>query len=37
MARDRGLSPPVAKQILVYPMLDDRNTKTYSALMGLST
>ena len=24
MARDRGLSPPVAKQVLVYPMLDDR-------------
>ncbi|KAJ5613143.1 hypothetical protein N7510_006337 [Penicillium lagena] len=26
MARDRGLSPGVAKQILVYPMLDDTNT-----------
>ena len=25
MARDRGLSPPLAKQILIYPMLDDRN------------
>lgn len=25
MARDRKLSPPLAKQILVYPMLDDRN------------
>lgn len=24
MARDRGLSPPVAKQVLVCPMLDDR-------------
>ncbi|KAK2055335.1 hypothetical protein LY76DRAFT_662355 [Colletotrichum caudatum] len=24
MARDRGLSPPLAKQILVSPMLDDR-------------
>lgn len=24
MARDRGLTPPVAKQVLVYPMLDDR-------------
>lgn len=24
LARDRGLSPPVAKQVLVYPMLDDR-------------
>ncbi|UPK97604.1 hypothetical protein LCI18_008539 [Fusarium solani-melongenae] len=26
MARDRGLSPPLAKQILVYPMLDDRTS-----------
>ncbi|KAL4965788.1 alpha/beta hydrolase [Aspergillus stella-maris] len=26
MARDRGLSPPLAKQVLIYPMLDDRNT-----------
>jgi len=25
MARDKQLSPPLAKQILVYPMLDDRN------------
>jgi len=24
MARDRGFSPPIAKQILIYPMLDDR-------------
>lgn len=24
LARDRGLRPPVAKQVLVYPMLDDR-------------
>lgn len=24
MARDRGLNPPIAKQILIYPMLDDR-------------
>jgi acetyl esterase/lipase len=37
MARDRGLSPPVAKQILVYPMLDDRNTKAHPGLMGLAT
>ena len=27
MARDKGLSPPLAKQILIYPMLDDRNLK----------
>lgn len=26
MARDRKLSPPLAKQILIYPMLDDRTT-----------
>ena len=25
MARDRKLSPPIAKQILIYPMLDDTN------------
>lgn len=25
MARDKGLSPPVAYQMLIYPMLDDRN------------
>lgn len=25
MARDRNLQPPLAKQILVYPMIDDRN------------
>ncbi|KAB5575287.1 alpha/beta hydrolase fold-domain-containing protein [Coniochaeta sp. 2T2.1] len=24
MARDKGLDPPVAKQVLIYPMLDDR-------------
>lgn len=24
MARDRGLDPPLAKQVLIYPMLDDR-------------
>ena len=25
MARDRTLDPPLAKQILIFPMLDDRN------------
>lgn len=24
MARDKGLTPPIAKQVLIYPMLDDR-------------
>ncbi|ODM16033.1 hypothetical protein SI65_08467 [Aspergillus cristatus] len=32
MARDRKLSPPLAKQILIYPMLDDRNTNPIAAL-----
>lgn len=31
LARDRSLHPPLAKQILVYPMLDDRNTITKDA------
>ncbi|KAJ5688736.1 hypothetical protein N7462_003128 [Penicillium macrosclerotiorum] len=35
MARDRGLSPPVAKQFLIYPMLDDRNTGPCPALKDL--
>jgi acetyl esterase/lipase len=26
LARDRGVSPPPAKQILIYPMLDDRSS-----------
>ncbi|KAL3465658.1 Alpha/Beta hydrolase protein [Aspergillus heterothallicus] len=33
LARDRGLNPPLAKQILIYPMLDDRtNTDTTEGL-----
>lgn len=32
MARDRNLSPPLAKQILVYPMLDYKNTRPVPAL-----
>ncbi|KAL5365908.1 Alpha/Beta hydrolase protein [Aspergillus floccosus] len=36
MARDRGLSPPLAKQILIYPMLDDRNTTPIAALEPLA-
>ncbi|KEF53476.1 uncharacterized protein A1O9_10451 [Exophiala aquamarina CBS 119918] len=35
-ARDEGLSPPLAKQILIYPMLDDRNNKPIEALEALS-
>jgi acetyl esterase/lipase len=31
IARDRGLSPPLAKQILIYPMLDDRTKFSYGA------
>jgi acetyl esterase/lipase len=34
-ARDEGLSPPLAKQILIYPMLDDRNNKPIKALEAL--
>ena len=26
LARDRMFEPPLAKQVLIYPMLDDRNT-----------
>lgn len=36
MARDRKVSPPLAKQILIYPMLDDRNTKPFE-YDGLAT
>ncbi|KAI9371589.1 Alpha/Beta hydrolase protein [Aspergillus egyptiacus] len=37
MARDRGLSPPLAKQILIYPALDDRNTVANPALLPFAT
>ncbi|ETS75457.1 hypothetical protein PFICI_12401 [Pestalotiopsis fici W106-1] len=30
MARDRGLEPPVARQLMTYPMLDDRTIKRLS-------
>lgn len=36
MARDRKLSPPLAKQVLIYPMLDDRNTTPNPALEPLA-
>lgn len=32
MARDRGLNPPIAKQIILCPMLDDRNTEVDAEL-----
>lgn len=35
MARDRALSPPIAKQMLIYPMLDDRSVNSIPALDGL--
>lgn len=35
-ARDKGLRPPLAKQVLVYPMLDDRNNKPIEALEPLA-
>ncbi|KAL6237151.1 hypothetical protein BDW75DRAFT_91888 [Aspergillus navahoensis] len=37
MARDRGLSPPLAKQILLYPALDDRTTVPDGALATFAT
>lgn len=37
LARDRGLNPPLAKQILFCPMLDDRNVETDSASLPLMT
>jgi hypothetical protein len=38
MARVQGLNPPVAKQVLVYPMLDDRthNPADWPSLKFLS-
>lgn len=37
LARDRGLNPPLAKQMLFCPMLDDRNVETDSASLPLMT
>lgn len=34
LARDRGLSPPLAKQILVYPMLDDRTVVNHAGKLA---
>ncbi len=36
MAHDRGLNPPIAKQILLCPMLDDRNTTATDADSSLA-
>jgi acetyl esterase/lipase len=36
MARDRKLSPPLAKQVLIYPMLDDRNLEPIDGLDHLA-
>ncbi|KAJ5648698.1 Alpha/Beta hydrolase protein [Penicillium lividum] len=36
MARDRNLKPRIAKQILVYPMLDDRTTAADEAVEPLA-
>jgi acetyl esterase/lipase len=32
LARDRSLQPPLAKQILIYPMLDDRSERDLSSV-----
>ncbi|KAF9781441.1 hypothetical protein IL306_013559 [Fusarium sp. DS 682] len=37
MSRDRGLQPPLAKQILIYPILDDRNLVENEVLKPLAT
>jgi acetyl esterase/lipase len=34
-ARDTNLSPPLAKQILVYPMLDDRTTTNHAGELAM--
>ncbi|KAL5360474.1 Alpha/Beta hydrolase protein [Aspergillus floccosus] len=34
LARDRGLSPPLAKQILVYPMIDDRTVVNHAGKLA---
>lgn len=36
-ARDRGLSPPLAKVVLVYPMLDDRTIGKYDGVVDWPT
>ncbi|KAJ5668661.1 hypothetical protein N7462_009731 [Penicillium macrosclerotiorum] len=36
-ARDRALAPPIAKQILVYPMLDDRTTTNHAGQLAFWT
>lgn len=36
-ARDTNLSPPLAKQILVYPMLDDRTTTNHAGELAMWT
>ena len=33
MARDKSFNPPLAKQILIYPMLDDRTTKADESIL----
>lgn len=35
MARDRELSPPLAKQILVYPMIDDRTRSNHAGELAM--
>ncbi|KLO80924.1 lipase/esterase [Fusarium fujikuroi] len=37
IARDQDLQPPLAKQILIYPMLDDRNLVENESLKPLAT
>lgn len=37
LARDKKLSPPVAKQILIFPMLDDRNNEPLAGIEEFAT
>ncbi|KAM3423477.1 hypothetical protein BST61_g905 [Cercospora zeina] len=37
LARDQKLSPPVAKQVLIFPMLDDRNITPLAGIEELAT
>lgn len=35
MARDHGLSPPIAKQILIYPMIEDRTQSNHAGELAM--
>lgn len=37
LARDQALAPPILKQILIFPMLDDRNNTPHPSIEPLAT